>query len=52
MVAEEIQWMIKTQPVYNVHTERIKSMEFLLCLNQIDQYYNNGMMDADLADQL
>ena len=51
MVAEEIQWMIKTQPVYNVHTERIKSLEFLCFNHQIDQYYNNGMMDVDLADQ-
>ena len=50
MVCQQLKWIVKEKPVFNVETGRVESLRFLI-MNKINDY-NNNMGHVDISYQL
>ena len=50
MLFQQLKWIVKDKPLFNVDTSRVESLRFLR-MNTINDY-NNNMGHVDISDQL
>ena len=50
MVCQQLKWIVKEKPAFNVDTGRLESLRFLI-MDTI-HYYNNTMGHIDISDKL
>ena len=50
MVCQQLKWIVKEKPAFNVDTGRVEYLRFLI-MNTINGY-NNTMVHVDISDQI